>query len=115
MLSSKKGIASYLDKLFWKQEDSLKESTKIKKQNLILLKEKDSMRKKIAALEHEIKSISSEGHVLSHPDVNLSLKDNMINCINMLVSLFFTRYGTKRIGKEIADAVWSLDCCSGNV
>ena len=72
------------------------------------------MRKRIAALEHEIESISSEERVLSRPDVNLFLKDNVINCINTLVSLFYTCYSTKKIEKEIADAVWSLDCCSGN-
>ena len=107
-------MALYLDELFKEKEKVLKEASTIKSKYQYLLEEKKQQSDRIRYLEKKLAETNKKSTFVSRDD-SRSLTESVRDCVTNIVNTHYTRYGEKRIGKEIADVVWSYNFMNGTV
>ena len=107
-------MALYLDELFKEKEKVLKEASTIKSKYQYLLEEKKQQSDRIRYLEKKLAETNKKSTFVSRDD-SRSLTESVRDCVTNIVNTHYTRYGEKRIGKEIADVLWSYNFMNGTV
>ena len=83
-------------------------------QNKYLLEEKKQLSNRIRYLESQLAESNKKATLVERKS-NDNLSDNVNQAITNIVTTHYRRYGEKRIGKEIADVVWSYNFMNGVV
>ena len=101
---------------WWDQKDIMDRKIQVWKQKCDLLNKKvTEQRIEIKAQKHQVRDIEEQlQHMQEINDNNkpASLHDGIATTLK-LTNTFCSKYGSERLGREIADAVWSLECLKG--
>ena len=75
---------------------------------------KNNLQNRIHYLEEKLKDVNEKATLVDRKPES-SITNNISQAISNLVSLHYSRYSEKRVGREIADVVWPHNFMNGVV
>jgi len=100
------------DSIYWKQVERIATLEEKQKHNQTTI---TNQRNALKYLRRQEKSLRSRLSEIRKNEKPTSLSEGIIAVIEKIVQTHYSRYGMKRVGEEVARAVWSVDCLGGSV
>ena len=100
--------------MFKERDKIVRDASKIKSKYQYLLNDKKNLQNRIHYLEEKLKDVNEKATLVERKPES-SLTNNISQAISNLVSLHYSRYSEKRVGREIADVVWPHNFMNGVV
>jgi hypothetical protein len=94
-------------------ENAIRKQEEIRQKYLRSLEKVKKYSDEAKYLRRQVKTLRSRLSLTVEESAPTSLSSRVASAINRLVKLHYSKYGIKRLGKEIADAVWSPECLNG--